>query len=110
MSRPTGLLRIRQVLDRIPVSRAYFYELISADERLRPIKFGSLSFWTAEQIDGLSGASAMAPPSGASRRQQTLPRAFRGYSRAQLKLRQAQKQQERSPPRSSTTSAETLMH
>ena len=53
MSRPTGLLRIRQVLDRIPVSRAYFYELISADERLRPIKFGSLSFWTAEQIDAL---------------------------------------------------------
>ena len=51
MFRPTGLLRIRQVLDRIPVSRAYFYELISADERLRPIKFGSLSFWTAEQID-----------------------------------------------------------
>ena len=53
MSRPTGLLRIRQVLARIPVSRAYFYELISADERLRPIKFGSLSFWTAEQIDAL---------------------------------------------------------
>src|SRR3954447_22798396 len=53
MSRPTGLLRIRQVLARIPVSRAHFYELISADERLRPIKFGSLSFWTAEQIDAL---------------------------------------------------------
>jgi predicted DNA-binding transcriptional regulator AlpA len=53
MSRPTGLLRIRQVLARIPVSRAYFYELISADERIRPIKFGSLSFWTAEQIDAL---------------------------------------------------------
>ena len=53
MSRPTGLLRIRQVLARIPVSRAYFYELVSADERLRPIKFGSLSFWTAEQIDAL---------------------------------------------------------
>ena len=53
MSQRTGLLRIRQVLDRIPVSRAYFYELISADERLRPIKFGSLSFWTAEQIDAL---------------------------------------------------------
>jgi len=53
MSRPTGLLRIRQVLARIPVSRAYFYEILSADDRLRPIKFGSLSFWTAEQIDGL---------------------------------------------------------
>ena len=53
MTRPTGLLRIQQVLARIPVSRAFFYELISADERLRPIKFGSLSFWTAEQIDAL---------------------------------------------------------
>ena len=38
---------------RIPVSRAYFYELISADQSLRPIKFGALSFWTSEQIDAL---------------------------------------------------------
>jgi predicted DNA-binding transcriptional regulator AlpA len=53
MSRPNGLLRIQQVLARIPVSRAYFYELVSADQRLRPIKFGSLSFWTSEQIDAL---------------------------------------------------------
>ena len=54
MSRPTRrLLRLRQVLERIPVSRALFYQLIAADERLRPIKLGSLSFWGPEQIDGL---------------------------------------------------------
>jgi predicted DNA-binding transcriptional regulator AlpA len=54
MSRPTRrLLRLRQVLERIPVSRALFYEWIAADERLKPIKFGALSFWGPEQIDGL---------------------------------------------------------
>jgi predicted DNA-binding transcriptional regulator AlpA len=73
MSRPTGLLRIRQVLARIPVSRAYFYELVSADERLRPIKFGALSFWTVEQIDALERRirdGRQAAPSDASKHSQ----------------------------------------
>jgi predicted DNA-binding transcriptional regulator AlpA len=54
MSRPTRrLLRLRQVLEQIPISRALFYQWIAADERLRPFKLGSLSFWGPEQIDGL---------------------------------------------------------
>lgn len=43
-------LRLRDVLDRIPVGRTTWYELIKRGKAPRPIKVGHISFWKASDL------------------------------------------------------------
>jgi prophage regulatory protein len=46
------LIKIRDVLARIPVSRAHIYNLIAAGKFPRQIKLGGFgSYWVEEEID-----------------------------------------------------------
>jgi prophage regulatory protein len=47
------LLRLRQVLALVPVSRSTFYARVKAGSYPRPVKLGRISCWRSEDIDAL---------------------------------------------------------
>ena len=47
---PLVLMRIPQILDIIPISRATFCSMVKNGEFPKPIKIGRSSLWTQEQV------------------------------------------------------------
>ena len=50
---PTCLLRIKQVLELIPVSRATFWNGVKSGRFPKPFKNGRCTFWRADEIQAL---------------------------------------------------------
>lgn len=44
------LLKVKDVLELIPVSKPTWYEIIKSDKKLKPIKIGRGSFWKQSTI------------------------------------------------------------
>lgn len=49
--RSKRLLPLNEVLARVPVCRAYWYELVRQGEAPRPIKLGKRSLWVEAELD-----------------------------------------------------------
>jgi len=47
---PLVLMRIPQILEIMPISRATFCSMVKNGEFPKPIKIGRLSLWTQEQV------------------------------------------------------------
>ena len=47
---PLVLMRIPQILEIMPISRATFCSMVKKGEFPKPIKIGRLSLWTEEQV------------------------------------------------------------
>jgi prophage regulatory protein len=47
------LLRLRQVLTLLPVSRSTFYARVKVGSYPKPVKLGRISCWRSEDIDAL---------------------------------------------------------
>ncbi len=47
---PTRFLRIRDVLNRVPVSRATIYRLMGKDKFPKSFEVGSTSFWLESEV------------------------------------------------------------
>lgn len=49
---PLVLMRIPQILEIMPISRATFCSMVKKGEFPKPIKIGRASLWTQEQVHG----------------------------------------------------------
>lgn len=50
-SNPIRYLRIRDVLDRVPVARATIYRLIQKEQFPKSFQVGSTSFWLESEVN-----------------------------------------------------------
>lgn len=59
--KPKRLLRLRQVLDRVPVSETTWYELVNAGKAPTPGNIGRAPVWREDEIDAFVEARGVWP-------------------------------------------------